>query len=39
VLAVDKIRNSRIPTADVNIHEVILGKSTPGELLAEQSRS
>jgi hypothetical protein len=33
-LAVDKVRNSRIPTADVNVREVILGKSTPGEFLA-----
>jgi hypothetical protein len=33
-VAVDKIRNSRLPVEDVSIREVILGKSTPGEFLA-----
>jgi hypothetical protein len=33
-VAVDKIRNSRLPAEDVSVKEVILGKSTPGEFLA-----
>jgi hypothetical protein len=33
VIPMDKIRNVRLPAADVSVKEVILGKSTPGEFL------